>query len=86
MLEQLAPPLPLHYGQGVAEDWARAHDAHRLAAPNAAWRGQSATRKQITLLGRLGIPLSPGLTRGQASDLITTAFAARTVRHGRATR
>jgi hypothetical protein len=86
VVEQLAPPLPLPYAQGVAEDWARTHDAHRLAAPNAAWRGKPATQRQITRLNSLGIAPPVGMTRGQASDLITTAFAARTVRRGRATR
>jgi hypothetical protein len=67
----------------VAEDWARTHDAHRLAAPDAAWRGQPASPKQIALLGKLGIALAPGLTRGRASDLITAAFASRTLRRRR---
>ena len=67
VVEQLAPPLPLHFAQGVAEDWARTHEVHALATPNAPWRSQPASDKQITLLTKLGIAVPPGLTRGQAS-------------------
>jgi hypothetical protein len=86
VVEQLAPPLPLHYAQGMAEDWARTHDAHRLATPDAPWRGQPASDKQIALLGKLGIALAPSLTRGRASDLITAAFASRTLQRRRRAR
>jgi hypothetical protein len=79
VVEQLAAPLPLAYAQGVAEDWAREHQAHGLATPDAAWRGQPASDKQLTLLNKLGIVVSPGLTRGGASDLITAAFASKTL-------
>ena len=60
VVEQLAPPLPLHYAQGCAEDWARAHNVHALATPDAPWRGQPPSEKQIALLARLGIPMTPG--------------------------
>jgi hypothetical protein len=85
VVEQLAAPLPLHYAQGVAEDWARSHDAHRLAAPDAPWRSQPASDKQIALLNKMGIVVPPGLTRGAASDLITTAFASKTLGRRRRT-
>jgi superfamily II DNA or RNA helicase len=79
VVEQLAPALPLHYAQGVAEDWARSHQAHGLATPDAAWRGQPPSEKQIALLTKLGIVVPPGLSRGQASDLLTAAFALKTL-------
>jgi hypothetical protein len=86
VVEQLAPPLPLHYAQGVAEEWTRTHDADRLAAPDAAWRGRPVSDKQIALLGKLGIALAPGLTRGRASDLITAASASQTLQRRRRAR
>jgi hypothetical protein len=79
VVEHLAPPLPLHYAQGVAEDWARAHQVHTLAAPDAPCRAAPASEKQIALLTTLGIAVPPGLTRGGASDLITGAFASKTL-------
>jgi superfamily II DNA or RNA helicase len=85
VVEQLAPPLPLHYAQGAAEDWARAHEVHTLATPDAPWRSQPASDKQIALLHKLGVVVPPGLTRGGASDLITTAFASKTLGRRRRT-
>jgi hypothetical protein len=83
VVEHLAPALPLRYAQGVAEDWARSYEAHTLASPDAPWREQPASEKQIALLARLGIPMTPGLSRRQASDLITAAFASKTLNRRR---
>jgi superfamily II DNA or RNA helicase len=84
-VERLAPPLPLHFAQGVAEDWARSHQAHGLATPDAPWRSQPASAKQIALLHKLGVAVPPGLTRGGASDLIATTFASKTLGRRRRT-
>lgn len=44
---------------------------------NAGWRSHKASEKQIALLRRLRAPIRPGLTAGEASDLIDTALARR---------
>jgi hypothetical protein len=63
--------LPLGYAQGVAEDFARNHGAGRLLNPDARWRSEPASDKQINYLKRKHCPVSLDLTKGQASDLIT---------------
>jgi hypothetical protein len=61
--------LPLGYAMGCAEDYARAQGAGRLLNPNARWRREPATGKQINWLRWKGIQVPPGLTKGQAWDL-----------------
>jgi ATP-dependent helicase IRC3 len=61
--------LPLGYAQGVAEDFARECGAAWLLNPNARWRSEPASDKQINWLRWKGIPVTPGLTKGQASDM-----------------
>jgi ATP-dependent helicase IRC3 len=63
--------LPLGYAQGVAEDFARNHGAGRLLNPDARWRSEPASDKQINYLKRKHCPVSRDLTKGEASDLIT---------------
>jgi ATP-dependent helicase IRC3 len=63
--------LPLGYAQGVAEDFARERGAGGLLNPHARWRGEPATAKQIGWLKWKGWPVLGGLTKGEASDLIT---------------
>jgi ATP-dependent helicase IRC3 len=70
----VADGLPLHYAQGVAEDWARKAGAGALVDPNAAWRSEPATEKQRAALRRCRIGLASTLTRGEASDLLARAF------------
>ena len=73
----LATGLDLGYAQGLAEDRAVALGAGALVAREAAWRLQPPTDKQLWRLRRLGIPRSAATTKGQATDLITAAEAAR---------
>jgi Helicase conserved C-terminal domain len=63
--------LPLGYAQGVAEDFARSRGAGGLLNPKARWRSEPATLKQIKWLKWKGWPVRGGLTKGEASDLIT---------------
>ena len=47
----------------------------RLKARDAGWRGKPASEKQRALLSRKRIPIPPGCTMGQASDLIDLAMS-----------
>lgn len=47
--------------------------ASKLKANNAPWRARPASEKQIALLQRRRIPFAPGITMGDASDLIDLA-------------
>ena len=73
----LASGLDLGYAQGFAEDRARQAGAGALIKADAPWRAQPATERQRAALGRWRIPVAEGLTRGEASDLITAAMAAK---------
>jgi ATP-dependent helicase IRC3 len=77
----LAQGLDLGYAHGVAEDFIRRRGATHLVDPNARWREQGISDKQRALLGRLGIPIDPDLSRGEASDLISAALAKRELLH-----
>jgi len=68
--------VSLELAQGVAEDWAR-RNARWLAGKDARWRKNPASERQAELLRRLGIPFRPGMTAGEASDLITAVLAAK---------
>lgn len=46
------------------------HSVMRLKSSAAAWRNKPATPGQIGFLRKLGAPLKPGMTAGEASDLI----------------
>jgi hypothetical protein len=63
--------IPLGYAQGMAEDFARKRGAGRLLDPDTRWRGEPASEKQINWLKRKRCPVPRGLTKGEASDLIT---------------
>jgi hypothetical protein len=67
----IARDLPLAYAQGVAEDRARQMGASNLADPNAAWRRRPASEKQLGVLRRRGAYITPDMTAGEASDLIS---------------
>ena len=75
----LADALDLGYAQGVAEDYARSVGAGALVARDAGWRFLEPTDKQLKMLRFLGIPRGSvaDKTRGEVSDLITAARAAR---------
>jgi ATP-dependent helicase IRC3 len=70
--ELIRAGLPLGYAQGVAEDYVRSKGAVGLVWAGAHWREQPATEKQIKWLRWQGILFQPGLTKGEASDLISS--------------
>ncbi|HKW92682.1 MAG TPA: DEAD/DEAH box helicase [Methylomirabilota bacterium] len=70
----LGDGLPLEYAQGTAEDFARRAGAGTLVDPAAPWRAAPATDRQLAALKRRGVSSRPGLTKGEASDLLAAAF------------
>jgi hypothetical protein len=74
----IAERLPLDYAQGRAEDYARTiTSAHALIDPSATWRTKPASPKQLAALRKFRIHPTGDLTAGAASDLISSAIAAR---------
>jgi hypothetical protein len=67
--------LDLGYAQGWAEDHARRLGASTLIDRGAEWRQAPASEKQIDTLRRCRVPVPPGLTKGEAADLLTATFA-----------
>ncbi len=77
---QLATGVDLSYAHGIAEDHVRAAGAGALVDPNAGWRKVQAGPKQLDLLKRLGVDVPEGTSKGDASDMISTALAAKRAR------
>jgi ATP-dependent helicase IRC3 len=73
--ELVARGVSLEDAQGIAEDLVRRSRAGALVDREAPWRHLPPTGRQLAQLARLAIPAPPGLTRGQASDLLTAHFA-----------
>jgi superfamily II DNA or RNA helicase len=69
--------LPLSYAQGYAEDYARNSGVTALVNPKALWRKEPASEGQLGVLRKLREPAPPGLTKGQAADLITAILGDR---------
>lgn len=69
--------LALNWAQSVGEEYARAHGGP-ISRSNANWRKQPVSDRQKKELAKLGIP-TPN-TSGEASDALSTAYAARTMR------
>ena len=74
--------LPVDWAQAVAEEYVRARAAH-LARKDARWRQMEATAGQIAALQKLGLPVRPGMTRGEASDAISQLLDVRALRRFR---
>lgn len=72
-----ATPLPLGYAQGVAEDWARKNANTTLVDKTAPWRQLPATEKQLAALRKWGVTPPPGITRGEACDMLDDLWARR---------
>ena len=68
--------LPLDYCMGVCEDKARQMDAAQSARKDAPWRGAPATEKQVNALRRMGVSVDDGMTKGEASELLTQTLGA----------
>lgn len=73
--QTLAEQLPLEYAQGRAEDYARESGDMALINPDAPWRIRPASEKQIATMKKMRIKFHPGLTSGEASDLIASKLA-----------
>lgn len=73
--QTLREGLSLEYAQGVAEDHVRQAGAESLVSQGAAWRLAPASVKQLTVMQRMRMGPAPGLTRGEASDLIAKRVA-----------
>src|SRR5215468_1172622 len=71
---RLGDTLPLPYAQGLAEDYARHLGVARLVEVEAPWRQHPATEKQTALLRKLGIATRPGLTKGEAAELLAAVL------------
>jgi len=71
---QLGDTLPLPYAQGLAEDYARHLGVARLVEAEAPWRQHPATEKQTALLRKLGMTPRPGLTKGEAAELLAAVL------------
>ena len=69
--------VSLEIAQGVSEDYARKIGADKIAASDAPWRANRASDKQIAFAAKLGIVLSRTATKGEASEAIDRALAAR---------
>ena len=72
----LADGLSLSYAMGLAEDRARELGANRrLVKREARWRRDPATAGQLQALRRFGVSVKTGLSKGEASDLLTATIA-----------
>lgn len=80
LYKESGKPLALDWARGVGEEVARAQGG-KLSQADAAWRNRGASEAQRSTLARLGYAdrLS-GITRGDASDLMTAHYAAATIR------
>jgi superfamily II DNA or RNA helicase len=72
-------PLALDWARGVGEEIARANGGV-LSQAKAAWRDRPASEAQKSALGRMGHAVRTGMSRGEASDLMTAHYAAKTIR------
>lgn len=73
----LGADLDIGYAMGVAEEFMRklGGGAAALTDKQAPWRAHKPSEKQLATLESLGVPVEPGLTKGEASDMIGAAFA-----------
>jgi ATP-dependent helicase IRC3 len=71
----LSGPLPLDYAMGAAEDYARRNGAGWLLDREAPWRRAPASDRQLELLRKYRLPITDGMTKGEASDALAAVFA-----------
>lgn len=67
--------VDLELAQGIAEDYVRRSAAVYLTSKSASWRSYPATESQKDALTKWKIHVPDGLTKGEASDLMTAASA-----------
>lgn len=68
-------PVSLELAQGISEDYVRRASAVYLTNKSAAWRDAPASDRQLEALKKWKIQVPPGVTKGEASDLMTAAAA-----------
>jgi len=68
-------PVGLELAQGIAEDYVRRAQAVYLTDRSARWRDAPASDKQLEALTKWKIKFHQGITKGEASDLMTQASA-----------
>ena len=76
--ENLSPkPVDLAWALGIAEGEAKNIDTGNLvlARKDAAWRKRPATEKQKAILDERNMPYRDGITRGEASHIISALSA-----------
>ena len=66
--------LPLDYCMGVCEDYARQISTNGYMMKDALWRSELPTEKQIRAMISMGIPYRAGMTKGEASELLSQAW------------
>jgi hypothetical protein len=74
----LGEGLDIGYAMGVAEEFLRSNQDSSVKAlvdKTAPWRAKPPSGKQVAFLHQHGIPVTDGLTKGEASDLISAAIA-----------
>jgi ATP-dependent helicase IRC3 len=73
----LAQPESLTRAAAIAETFVSVErpDAVKFVERSAGWRGELPTDKQKELLTRSGVPVPQGLTKGQASQMISQVLA-----------
>jgi ATP-dependent helicase IRC3 len=67
--------LTMDWARGVGEEFVRGLD-QTISRSDAAWRRRPVSETQADQLRRKRIEVTDGMTRGQASDLLTARFAA----------
>jgi len=68
-------PVDLELAQGIGEDYIRRARAETLVSENASWRRRPASSKVLNALTKFRINPPPGLTAGEAGDLLSAAIA-----------
>jgi ATP-dependent helicase IRC3 len=73
----LARPESLSRAAAIADNFVAVErpDAVKFVQRDAGWRDDAPTEKQKELLARSGVPFPAGLTKGQASQMISQVFA-----------
>lgn len=78
LVQDLTPyPMPLAYASGIAEDHLRHARATGLSREDAPWRLQAASESQLEQLRRYRVPVTEGMSKGEASDALTVLYARR---------
>ena len=72
--ETLAEHMDIGYAQGIAEAYVAEAGVKTLVNPKARWRKQPASDKQKEALAKWRVPFEPGITKGEASDLLDQAM------------